>query len=149
MDEKNHWQKMLYKKIGSKQVDGVVGAARERSIDEVLAMSKVLQGLHLVSAVISHTHVLCLVSAVLCHITFSVSGECRAMSYHIFCVWWVPCYVISHFLCLVSAVLCHITCSVSGECCAMSYHIFCVWWVLCYVISHFLCLVSAVLCQIT
>ena len=38
------WQKTLYKKIGSKK-EGIV-ASMERSIERVLAMAKVLQGLH-------------------------------------------------------------------------------------------------------
>ena len=41
------WQKQLYKKIGSKK-DGSVGFTLEKSIERIMAMAKVLFGLHLV-----------------------------------------------------------------------------------------------------
>ena len=45
-DDAYKWQKTLYKKIGSKQEQK--GQSMEKSVQKVLAMAKVLQGLHLV-----------------------------------------------------------------------------------------------------
>lgn len=52
-DDSHQWQKTLYKKIGSKKGEG--GESNvfdlEHSVKRVLAMSKVLHGLHMVSTI--------------------------------------------------------------------------------------------------
>ena len=52
-DEALQWQKALYKKIGSKKGDQNQQNTLDYSIERVMAMSKVLFGLHLVGV---HLH---------------------------------------------------------------------------------------------